>query len=255
MQEQDRSLIAFIEELAANTWPPIVQQSYGPWILRAAEGVTRRANSVWTCGEMPVQRSWVDDIESFYRQRGLPVCYHISPASPAELDYLLESKQYDKEMVTTVMIATTEEVKTSLNDSVNELTVGYSAPTAEWIDDFIAFEQFSETRKPVYEKIFTGIRPRHRFVSVKNKDNKTIGVGTAVVERGWAGFTNVVISPAYRRQGAGRCLIRCLTKWSEQNGASRLYLQVAANNKPALALYAQAGYQPLYQYHYRILRS
>lgn len=249
--EKDRAFIAFIEQLAANTWPSIVQQAYGGWKLRAAEGVTRRANSVWTCGDLP-EGNWREEVNAFYSRRGLPVCYQISPASPPELDRLLELEGYRKEMVTTVMISSIEKVRACLNPPEDDYIILHSGPSGEWIDDFIAFEQFPVTRKPVYEKMFAAIGPRHTFLTLKNAREETIGVGTAIVERGWAGYTNVVIAPPFRRQGAGRRLVRALADWSGQNGASNLYLQVSADNEPAIALYTRSGYRPLYQYHYRI---
>jgi ribosomal protein S18 acetylase RimI-like enzyme len=57
--------------------------------------------------------------------------------------------------------------------------------------------------------------------------------------------------PEARGRGAGRELIRVLAAWAEAQGTPNLYLQVEAENAPALALYAKAGFTEALTYHYR----
>lgn len=77
-----------IERLAAASWPSYIQNSMGQWLLRANFGVTKRANSVWTSAEMP-EGDFQQEAEYFYKSLGLPVCFHISNASPKGLDAAL----------------------------------------------------------------------------------------------------------------------------------------------------------------------
>jgi ribosomal protein S18 acetylase RimI-like enzyme len=56
--------------------------------------------------------------------------------------------------------------------------------------------------------------------------------------------------PNYRRQGAATTILGALANWGSDHGADQMYLQVMENNPPALALYARAGFEKLYQYYY-----
>ena len=89
-------LIRLIEELTANSWPSCIQQMLGEWRLRANRNVTKRSNSVYTCGSFPEYREWMEVVEDFYRRRSLLPCFHISEASPPELDGILDSSGYRK---------------------------------------------------------------------------------------------------------------------------------------------------------------
>ena len=86
-------LITRIEELSLNAWPSLQTMSYDGWILRFADGYTKRANSV-----NPLYVSNLDLEEkirfgeSVYRARGLPVVYKMtSGVCPDHLDEILEA--------------------------------------------------------------------------------------------------------------------------------------------------------------------
>ena len=49
---------------------------------------------------------------------------------------------------------------------------------------------------------------------------------------------------------AGNLMLSAL-KWARQRGARDAWLQVEADNAPALALYRSLGFDEVYRYHYR----
>ena len=51
------------------------------------------------------------------------------------------------------------------------------------------------------------------------------------------------MDPASRRQGLGRALVDAAATLAGDQGAEALFLEVAATNSAALALYAQAGFE------------
>ena len=62
-----------------------------------------------------------------------------------------------------------------------------------------------------------------------------------VLDEGY--ITNVAVSPACRRQGAGRLLVRTLADRAAQMRLTFLTLEARVSNEPAIALYRQAGFQ------------
>jgi len=81
---------------------------------------------------------------------------------------------------------------------------------------------------------------------------RPVAVGLGVVEAGWVGIFCMATLPAFRRQGAGAAVLRSLAEWGRQQGAEQVYLQVTEANVEARPLYAKAGFEMLYTYHYRV---
>lgn len=248
----DIKLIRLIEELAANSWPAYVQQRLGTWMLRANMNVTKRANSVYTGGSFPECREWMDVVEDFYRRRSLLPCFHISEASPAELDGILDARGYRKVFECCTMVASCSEVMARSAETDKFTSEFAGEASSEWIYDFMRLEDYSPDRYEGYVHIFSAIGPKKAFVSLRDQ-GKLIALGTVVVERGWACLSNIVVDAQHRGKGAATALLRSLVDWSLCNGADQLYLQVLKDNSPALSLYQKLGFSPLSEHHYRLL--
>jgi GNAT superfamily N-acetyltransferase len=92
--------------------------------------------------------------------------------------------------------------------------------------------------------------PKACFLQICD-NGATVGLGTAVLERGWAGFTNIVTAQSHRGKGVGTLMMRALAAWCHEHGAAQLYLQVLRHNTAAIHLYSKLGFTHLYNYHYR----
>jgi hypothetical protein len=76
---------ADLDRLADRGWPALEREELGGWTLRAADGVTNRANSVLTCGEVPDVEAAIERAERWYREGGLPAVFQVSLATPPAL--------------------------------------------------------------------------------------------------------------------------------------------------------------------------
>lgn len=249
---KDIKLIQLIEELAANSWPAFIQQTLGTWRLRANMNVTKRANSVYTSGSFPEYGEWRDVVEDFYTRRSISPCFYISETSPAKLDSILDSIGYRKDFECYTMVSSCSEVMAHIKESDHFVSEFAGEASSRWIYEFMRLEGYSPDRYEGYAHIFSAIGPKKAFVSLYHK-GKLIALGTAVVERGWAGLSNIVVDAEHRGKGAGTALLRSLVDWSFGNGADKLYLQVLKDNSSALSLYGKLEFTPLFEYHYRLL--
>src|SRR5687767_8881477 len=81
--------VAEIEGIALDAWPGLEVAQDGGWLLRFAQGVTRRANSVWP-NSKPVGETLAEcvaRVEAFYHARDMPARFQLCPAAlPAHLD-------------------------------------------------------------------------------------------------------------------------------------------------------------------------
>ena len=66
-----------------------------------------------------------------------------------------------------------------------------------------------------------------------------------------AGLFALKTADAWRGRGLGRAIVAALLAEARRRGAATAYLQVTANNGPALALYRRFGFGTAYEYWYR----
>lgn len=243
-----------LEHRAARTWPAQEAVSRNGWLLRASGGTTKRANSVLTAGDAPADEHWLEEIESFYRERMLPPTFHITDGSPAHLDELLERHGYVKEFPCLFMIGQSSdaiEVSYEAGFRHDDISLRVTARADDrWLDDFIRLEGFPEQRRPFYFGLFSRMLENTSFFALE-RQNETVAVATTVREDGWSGIINVAVDERHRGQGIGKLLMRHVAQHSLEQEASRLYLQVVADNEPAVRMYRRLGFTPAYGYHYR----
>ena len=104
----DADRIVSLERLAYNAWTARDVERYGHWFLRADEGVTRRANSVYPFGAPPTSdlQDAVEHCISFYEKRGILPRFQVTSVSkPDGLDKSLEDFGFAFEMRTYLQTA------------------------------------------------------------------------------------------------------------------------------------------------------
>lgn len=69
------------------------------------------------------------------------------------------------------------------------------------------------------------------------------GFVLARVAGGEAEILTLAVSPERRRRGLGRALVCGAGEMAAERGATRLYLEVAMDNRPACGLYAKLGFE------------
>jgi ribosomal protein S18 acetylase RimI-like enzyme len=244
-------LIAHIDELAANAWPPLINQGLGGWRLRYANGISQRANSALPnamYGPTTLEERLVA-VEEFYAQRGLPARYQLCPAlQPPELDTVLAARGYRRIADTFVQTAPLERLLQP-KERAAEVTIS-SALHDGWLDAYLLADSARADQREGRAAIFKQIGPRTAYAGI-DIDGILAAVGLGVAERGWLGLFCMATLPTFRRRGAARTIIAALGHWGEQGGAQHAYLQVSADNIVAQALYAGIGFTTLYEYHYR----
>lgn len=71
----------------------------------------------------------------------------------------------------------------------------------------------------------------------------------------WAGLSAVRVADGHRRRGHARQLCSALLAWATERGAQNCYVQVLADNAPAIALYEQLGFATAHRELYIDARS
>lgn len=241
-----------IEERAFNAWPAFSTLLADGWLLRFADGYTKRANSINAWQPVAPLSAILPHASLLYAARGLPAIVRLSPLAPPDTDAMLAGLGFARADDTIVMTAPLSPRPVDADRTAADPAISLSpVPEATWTAGFAAANAVPTLRRTIHDRMIAGIPSPAAFASIRD-DHATIGWGLAAIERREVGLFDIVTLPSARRRGAARRLVGALLDWAAANGASRAYLQVVATNAPAIALYQRLGFTERYRYHYRI---
>lgn len=241
-------MIQTIEEISLNAWPSLQQILYDGWVLRFANGYTKRANSV-----NPVYISTQDVYEKIKRCEQIYIDKNLKPtfrltsiAYPENLDEILAQSGFEKKDVSSVQVMNLESIKLQPIGSVR-LWTEFSQ---DWLDSFVRLGGVAVAQETL-ASMLRNIASKKCFAVLLN-DNQVVSCGLGVLENQYIGLFEIITAPTERRKGFGKEIILNILAWGQQNGAKKAYLQVVLYNEPALNLYSNLGFQEAYRYHYRV---
>lgn len=84
-----------------------------------------------------------------------------------------------------------------------------------------------------------------RYLVVRGADQSVEGIGGIRLATDIAEVMTLAAAPGMRRRGVGSVLLTALGDLARRAGADWLWLEVAEDNEPALALYRRAGFEPV----------
>jgi Acetyltransferases len=253
-----------IEELSLAAWPALQTEAYDGWLLRFAEGYTKRSNSVSALYPSTLDlREKIAACEEAYAARGLPTVFKIlDRAEDRELEAELEGRGYEKLDETVVRLVTLHrpdgaalaasdgsvEASPCGAPGIARIRVGsYFDP--EWIEGYCELSR-NQKNRPIIEKILAEVGAS-RIVVGAYVDGSFSGCGYGALERGYVGVFDIVVAEGARRRGIGELVVRAILGRAVELGARESYLQVVSGNVPAERLYDKLGYREEYRYWYR----
>jgi ribosomal protein S18 acetylase RimI-like enzyme len=242
-----------LELIAHNAWFAQERMRLGGWLLRADNGITRRANSVLPLGSPGLDISTAIEFAiEFYTSRNLIPRFQVSEASlPEELDTILDDWGFKKVFYVEVWTA---EISSLLKLHPSRETEYLGTLSEEWIDTYLQASGYDPSSMPTRKGILERTDQPHVYVQAKDGDSID-AVGFGVVEGDWLGVFNIGTRPEKRKSGAAIAVNHALGLWGSQQGAKRTYLQVEKDNRIAKKLYTKLGFAHAYTYWYRQLDS
>jgi N-acetylglutamate synthase len=221
-----------LEHAAALAWPGVEQRRLGGWLLRFGRGSTRRANSAVPL-DVPTG-SDVSGIIDWYAGRAVaPLVaapdrlFRIPPGVPIDAETLVMTGDVTTPRLSAVAIAT--------------------RPDDEWLRLY---------RRDVPVDVLTAVLDGE--VAFAMSAGAAVGRG-AVTESPdgtrWIGLSAVHVVESARRRGLARELCGALLAWGAEQGATRAYVQVLADNTAATRLYESMGFSVHHRSRYVDARS
>jgi N-acetylglutamate synthase len=210
-----------LEHAAALGWPGVERQWLDGWLLRYGHGSTRRANSAVPL--LPTPSQDLGAIADWYTARGVPPLL----AVPDRLLRVPPELPTDGENIV-------------MTRHLTEPVAGPSGVTltAQPDDDWLA----AHPRKVPVDVLTSVVDGELAFASVPGAAVGRGAITVAPDHTRWAGLSSVHVAEQARRRGLGRTLCEALLTWAAEHGADRAYVQVLAENIPAIRLYESMGF-------------
>ncbi|MCX8453747.1 GNAT family N-acetyltransferase [Paenarthrobacter ureafaciens] len=253
-----------LEALMDAAWPAVEHAEAGPWVLRASEGVTQRANSVWPRGAVTHAGEVVEALRSaadWYRRRKLPLILQTFDDARSEvLHDVLDTQRFTRQSETLIMVRGTEPWAPVQQSPVRQSPVQLSPaqpgvelsaePTEDWLRLWWAVDgRGGERELAVAREILTGCPSLYALA--RDDDGNPAAVGRLALVGGRGGIYCMATAAGRRRQGFGSLVLAALLEEGTRLGLDGFWLLVTSANAGARRLYETAGFLRQGSYLYR----
>jgi ribosomal protein S18 acetylase RimI-like enzyme len=250
--EMDR-LSASVEEACLNAWPALKEIFYDGWLIRLADGETRRTNSVNVIGRG--HRALDEKIahcEEIYAAHNLPAYFRVRSIDDPALENTLDARGFRAEDESrTLFLDFTDHAPQA---PARAIELSDRPPSTEWLAAHERFTGRAVSTTEIRRRLLDLVALPIAFAAARDTDGNIVSVAYGALHDGLVSLQWVATDPALRGQGLSRATLAALLVWAESQGAKGACLQVVAANAPAVRLYERMGFdRELYRYHYRVL--
>jgi GNAT superfamily N-acetyltransferase len=240
-------------------WPAPDREEYGGWVLRAASGVTQRANSVWPrepdC-DTHQQQEALRAARLWYRRRRLPLIFQVfdDPRSTG-LNAVLDGEGFTRQSETLVMCRRNGAQAADPPEAAGPGVEISMVPSDEWLELWWSVDgRGGPPERETARSILAGCPSVYALV--RSGDGVPAAVGRLAVPdaeatRGWGGLYCMATRPDARRRGHALRIMQALLHEGAARNLAGYWLLVTAANSGAQRLYAKAGFQESGRYLYR----
>jgi len=235
-----------IEYAGFRAWPASDQREFDGVVLRSSNGFTKRANSANAIRPLTSDlKGLVNRCEEYFFDQSLPSIFRIpSFVDCGNLDKYLEGNGYQAKDRSLVLYR-----KLDSSDFTDcELAIKNSA---DWIASYSDISGLDAVSQKLHLEMLTRIQDK-TLMAVLIEDGVEIACGLGVLNDGLFGLFDIGTLRHCRNKGYAAKLLNGMLSWAMMNGATHSYLQVVADNAPAIRLYRKLGFQDCYEYWYRI---
>ncbi len=255
---------AFLESLMDKAWPALEREDLGvedllrgnagEWVLRASDGVTQRANSVWprtsgggSDGNQGITRA-VRAAADWYRLHRLPLIFQVFDDSRSSgLNAVLDEQRFTRQSETRIMLRGMDGLPVSTSGRNVEMA---EEPSEEWLHVWWSVDgRGGDSELSVAHKILVGCPAL--YAMVRDDDGVPAAVGRLALVDGWGGIYSMATSAGHRRRGYGTDVLTALLQAGTRQDLKGFWLLVTEANRGAQILYSQAGFAHSGSYLYR----
>ena len=234
-----------LERATLDAVAPIDVQETADWLLPMDRSTIGRAKSAVPLRHDGLTNDALDAIETAYQHWGIDAQFRVADVPGMDnIHQRLRAMGYMPDQATLVQVGTVSALlalpgtaTAAVDARPNAVWAAvYTAPGFDAVDGANRVQALSRSPTVVYAAV--------------HRDAQDLAAGTASLSHGWASIHGMRTVASARGQGLASQILRGLATVAAQRGLDRVFLQVEADNAAALALYARAGFQTAWRYHY-----
>lgn len=236
------------ERLAHRTWPCREEEAYGAWILRAADGYSRRANSALAIGDPPQGiDAALEQVVGWYDARELEPCVKITPLANPSLLEALDAREWTVETPSVVLRLAAEPV----SPATQPLDVSWTSVVADdWFEPLVTWDEELPEQGSRHRALLE--RMVNARFAVLRREGHVAGALVASLDGDQAHLYDLVVDPLLRGKGTGSAFLGQILSDLFRDGVRDVTLQVLESNEVARRLYERTGFVEVHRYHYRV---
>ena len=185
-----------------NAWPALKEIFYDGWLIRLANGQTRRTNSVNVIGRSA--RALGEKIaycEDIYRAHGQPSFFRVLSTAPRDLDLTLADRGYAKEDETCTLYMNFGRQRPTVSENGIALDVHERRPSQEWLEAHRRLSRRSPEEARALHAVLDNLAIPAVFGEARDADGEIASVAFGAVHERMMCLQWVVTEPGQRRQG------------------------------------------------------
>jgi N-acetylglutamate synthase len=245
----DHSLIIGLESRLVNAWPSFDYQIYDGWVLRLADGYSKRANSATPFRPgVSLDDELIDYMTARFVEANVRPTFRLNGVEASDVDERLKLRGFKEIEATHVLTASIGSEDCERDPEV----VLEPQVSKRWVREAAGSYGGDKADDETLMKIVSRIRQKAAFATL-SLDDRPVAWGLGVVERGYVGLYDIVVAPDLRGIGLGRRVVSSLIAWGCGEGAHTAYLQVREENEIARSLYGALGFGTAYRYTHRVM--
>jgi len=237
-----------LEAAGFRAWPASQVVYDGTWLIRLTPGhPAKRLNSVNPLdpGDTAGLPERIERARRLFEAAGRTLTFRVSPLAGTTLQSCLDDQgwsRFDESIVMNMELA-----KAALDGAIDQIPL---RDVGRFIRAATRVRLLDEAVAGGLAEVISAIEPeKGLFVAGANAD--PLAAAICVHDRDLAGLFEVATREEERGKGHGRRLVLSALKWARSRGARTAWLQVEADNEPAIHLYRTLGFTEAYRYHYR----
>ena len=236
------------ERAGLKAWPGVEVDWDGGWVRRAAQGYTKRANSVQSLDPADGENAEARIVAAarWFAQRGLRPVFRVTPLAGPQITAALDALGWQ-------IHDHSHQFAMALNPLEPDMRCrGYEVADPAFLTSVQHLQAYGETQMAGLRALLGALTVPARGFVLRDADGAPVASSIMCVADGIVVTSNVVTDATRRRQGFGAAMMRTGLAWAHGAGARVAALNVQADNGPGKALYQSLGYQRQYDYSYRM---
>jgi hypothetical protein len=166
IRSSDNALAWRVEDACFKAWPALREATASGWLLRFADGLTRRSNSAnpMAPGSQEL-RQGIAACAARYKAESLPVLFRVPSFMAHRVEDELQRLGYGPEGESRVLSGAFKSVPRETDPNV-EIT---QTPTPEWLTSMAQLQGQSDSAKAIYGKIVNAISVPTAFTAYREQ--------------------------------------------------------------------------------------